>query len=388
MSALTARLRAWLGAGHPAFALGPRFLAFNPYRLLAAFSGIAVAVLVMFMELGLLQTILGSQAGIAARVAGELVMMHGTRDNLHDWTRFAPIRLSQAAADPEVERAIPLYQGGMLLRNPPDRAVHRVIAFAFPPDAPPLDIGDPDEIRAALARPNAVLFDRLSRPVYGPMERGREIELDGRIYNVAGEVAIGPDIVMDGAVVMGEGAWLGRDPGAWPIMGVVRLAPGADAGAVVARLKSAMPDMTVMTPRQLWWREIWFTLRVAPIGIIFAIGVATGAFIGSLICYQILFNEIFDLKKELSTLRAMGFADGFFRRLVLEQAYLLAMGGFAAGLIASFLIYRLLSHATGLEMSLGLSTIVAIALPTAVMAHLGGRLALRRLFAYEPADLY
>ena len=149
-----------------------------------------------------------------------------------------------------------------------------------------------------------------------------------------------------------------------------------------------MPDMRVMTPRQLWWREIWFTLRVAPIGIIFAIGVATGAFIGSLICYQILFNEIFDLKKELSTLRAMGFADGFFRRLVLEQAYLLAMGGFAAGLIASFLIYRLLSHATGLEMSLGLSTIVAIALPTAVMAHLGGRLALRRLFAYEPADLY
>ena len=49
MSALTARLLAWLGAGHPAFALGPRFLAFNRLRLLAAFSGIAVAVLVMFM---------------------------------------------------------------------------------------------------------------------------------------------------------------------------------------------------------------------------------------------------------------------------------------------------------------------------------------------------
>lgn len=388
MSALIASLRALLGAGHPAFALGTRFLAFNRLRLLAAFSGIAVAVLVMFMELGLLQTILGSQAGLAARVRGDLVMMHAARDNLHDWTRFAPVRLSQAAADPDIERVIPLYQGGMLLRNPPDRAVHRVIAFAFPADLPPLEIGEPEAMRAALVRSNAVLFDRLSRPIYGPMEAGREIELDGRIYNVAGEVTIGPDIVMDGAVVMSEGAWLGRDPGAWPIMGVVRLRPGADGGAVRQRLESALPDLAVMTPRQLWWREVWYTFRVAPIGIIFAIGVATGAFIGSLICYQILFNEIFDLKKELSTLRAMGFADGFFRRLVLEQAYLLAAGGFIAGLAVAFLVYRFLSQATGLEMSLGVPTILAIALPTAAMAHLGGRLALRKLFAYEPADLY
>jgi putative ABC transport system permease protein len=388
MSALTANLRAWTGAGHPAFALGFRFLAFNRLRLLAAFGGITVAVLVMFMELGLLQTILGSQAGVAALLRGDLVMMHGTRENLHDWTRFLPIRLSQSAADPEVERVIPLYQGGMLLRNPPDRALHRVIAFAFPADFPPLAIGEPAAIRAALARPNAVLFDRLSRPIYGPVAAGREIELDGRLYNVAGEVAIGPDIVMDGAVVMSEGAWLRREPDAWPIMGVVRLKPGADVAAARARLQQTMPDMTVMTPRQVWWREVWFTFRVAPIGIIFAIGVATGAFIGSLICYQILFNEIFDLKKELSTLRAMGFADGFFRRLVLEQAYLLAAGGFLAGLAVAFLVYRFLSQATGLAMSLGVSTILANALPTAARAHLGGRLALRRLFAYEPADLY
>ena len=386
MSALTASLRKRLG--HPAFGLGWRFLAFNRLRLLAALGGITVAVLVMFMELGLLQTILGSQAGLAALIRGDLVMMHGRRENLHDWTRFAPIRLSQSAADPEVERVLPLYQGGMLLRNPPDRAVHRVIVFAFPADFPPLDIGEPASIRAALVRSDAVLFDRLSRPIYGPMPQGREIELDGRIHRVAGEVAIGPDIVMDGAVAMSDGAWLGRDPGAQPIMGIVRLRPGADAGEARERLQAAMPDMAVMTPKELWWREVWFTFRVAPIGIIFAIGVATGAFIGSLICYQILFNEIFDLKKELSTLRAMGFADSFFRRLVLEQAYLLALGGFLAGLAMAALVYRFLSQATGLAMSLSLPTVFAIALPTAAMAHLGGRLALRRLFAYEPADLY
>jgi putative ABC transport system permease protein len=388
MSALITRLRALLGAGHPDFALGVRLLAFNRLRLLAALGGIGVAVLVMFVELGLLQTILGAQAGIAKLAQGDLVMMHQGRSNLHDWTRFESIRLAQAAADPDVAEAIALYQGGMLLRNPPDRSVRRVIVFAFPADNPPLAIGDPAAIRAALARSDAVLFDRLSRPLYGPMETGRAIELDGRLYKVAGEVAIGPDIVMDGAVAMSEGAWRAREPDAWPIMGVLRLRANADAAAVGARLARAMPDMAVMTPRQAWWREIWFTFRAAPIGIIFGIGVATGAFIGGIICYQILFNEIFDLKRELSTLRAMGFGEGLFRRLVLEQAYLLAAGGFLAGLLAAAFVYRFLAQATGLEMSLGWLSALVIALPTAIMAHLGGRFALRRLFTYEPADLY
>jgi len=37
---------------------------------------------------------------------------------------------------------------------------------------------------------------------------------------------------MDGAVVLSDGAWLSADPNAQPVMGVLRLEPGADLGAV------------------------------------------------------------------------------------------------------------------------------------------------------------
>ena len=58
---------------------------------------------------------------------------------------------------------------------------------------------------------------------------------------VLGTVAIGPDIVNDGAIVMSEGDWRARQPDAQPIMGVIRLDPGVDANAMAQTIRAALP---------------------------------------------------------------------------------------------------------------------------------------------------
>jgi putative ABC transport system permease protein len=277
----------------------------------------------------------------------------------------------------------------MLLRNPPDLSVHRIIVFGIRPQAPPLKLADPELVRSVLGRPDAVLFDSLSRDIYGPITLGRGILLDGHPFEVGGAARIGPDVVMDGAVVMGDGAWLAADPDAQPVMGVVRLQKDADLEAVRARLRKALPgDVSIMTPNEIFWREVGFTFRSAPIGIIFGVGVAAGAFIGGVICYQILFNEVMDLRKELATLKAMGFGNSFFRRLILEQAYLLAVAGFLVGLLGAWAAYGFLESATGLAMTLDWRAALFVAIPAALMAHLGALFALRHLSGFEPAELY
>jgi putative ABC transport system permease protein len=376
-------------AGRPDIGLGVRFITFHRGRLVAALGGVAMAVLVMFVELGLMAAILRSEAGLAGLINSDLVIMNASRDSLHEWTRIAPVRVAQAAAVFGVRDAAPVFESGMLLRNPPDLAVHRIIAFGIRPQDPPLALADPGLVRSALTRPDAVLFDSLSRDIYGPITPGRRLLLDGRPFNVAGAVKIGPDIVMDGAVVMSEGTWLAADPGAEPVMGVVWLQKGADLETVRADLRRALPnDVSIMTPREIFWHEVAFTLRAAPIGIIFGIGVAAGAFIGGIICYQILFNEVVDLRKELSTLKAMGFRSNFFRRLILEQAYFLAIGGFLIGLAGAWVTYRFLGNATGLAMTLDWRAALLVALPAALMAHLGALFAWRHLSAFEPSELY
>ena len=263
--------------------LGIRLLAFGRTRLLVAFAGISVAVVIMFVELGLLLGILDSQAMIADLVKADLVVMSRARTNLHKWNEFDRIRLSQIESMAGVMRAIPVYQGTAGVLDPADRVVRRIVVISFPPGDVPLSIGDPASITAALRRPNTILYDRLSRPIFGAIEEGSDVELDGAKFRVAGYVAIGPDVVNDGAMVMSDGDWLAKHPGGRPIMGAIDLQPGADPQAVKELIRSQMSrDIEVFTPQELRQREIDFTLRSAPIGILFGIGMLAGLAIGSL----------------------------------------------------------------------------------------------------------
>lgn len=369
--------------------LGLKFLAHNPLRLAAALAGVAVAVVIMFVELGLLLGVLNSQAMVASRLDADLVVMDRARVDLHKWNAMRDIRLHQIAADPNVADVIPIYQDTMGFRNPPDLAVRRIIVFAFPPDNVPFDMGDKEKISQLLRVPGQVLFDRLSRPIYGKVARGKDVELDGELFNVAGMISVGPDVVNDGAVVMSEGDWLSRHPNDEPIMGAIRLTPGSDVSKVRERILGALPDdILVMTPDEVRGREFLFTLKAAPIGILFGIGMLAGLVIGAITCYQILFNEIVDRFDQYATLRAMGFPGGFFRRIILEQAALLSAGGFLAGAFLAWIACLILAHATSLAVGFGVLSMVFVLMLTVGMTVTAGLLALKPVAHADPASLY
>ena len=388
-SPLTDRLRSFLESRQASFLLGVRLAASDSIAFGAAVAGLAVGVLVMFVEIGFLLSILQAQARIATRVRGDLIIMSAARTSLHDWRRFDRVRLAQALGYSRVEQAIPIYESGMLLRNPPARSVHRVIAFAFPADAVPLDIGSPSEVKEALQKPNTILFDRLSRPLFGTISPGHQIELNGRAYNVAGLVNFGPDMIMDGAVFMSDGTWLSSDPNARPIMGVIRLKPGTNITVAKHKLRALLPgDVTVMTPRDAYDREINFTLRTAPIGFIFGLGAVAGLVIGAIICYQTLYNQIIDCAKEYATLRAMGFSNSFFRRVMIEQGILLALASLVMGAIGGMAAYWLLGEATGMRVTLGCSILLVVGMPTLGVSAFAADRACRRIIGPELTELY
>ncbi len=388
VAAILASLRS-LWSMRSSFAVGVRVITFNPKRLLAAFAGIGVAVTVMFVELGLLTGLLNSQALMASLMRGELVVMSEARTDLHKWNTMSRIRLNQIAASESVEKVIPVYQGNMGLRDPDTNTVRRILIVAFPPDELPLDIGEPDEIAQALRTPNTILFDRRSRPIYAEMVVGGEAELNDMTYRVGGFIDLGPDIIHDGAVIMSDSSWIARNPAARPIMGIIRLWQGADPGDVRADLLASLPhDISIFTPDELHQREIEFTLGAAPIGFLFGIGLLAGIVIGSITCYQILFNEIVDRLKQYATLKAMGFSEGFLRGVIVAQALLLAVGGFAGGLAFAWLCYAYIAGRTALAVELSPASISFIFVLASGMCVVAGLLALRRVSTADPAELY
>lgn len=369
--------------------IGYRILVHDRRRLAGSALGIGMAVIILFVEMGFFFGVIDSQTNIARLIKGDLVVLHPRRSNLNKWTAFPRQRLDQIAAFPEVEAAIPYYKGTVGLLNAETGQVRRIVAIAFPPETPPIELGLSPGVVARLKRPDSVFFDRKSRRIYGKPRVGGEVWIDEKPFLVVGTVRIGPTIVHDGAVVMSESSLLALDPGDEPVMGVLRLRRGVQPEAVRDKIARAnFDDVTVLTREALLDREVGFTVTAAPIGLLFGFGVIAGLVVGTMVCYQILFNEITDHLPQFATLRAMGYSDGFIRRIILEQAGMLSVAGFAVGIAVAAGIYSYVEHEAALVMRITLARGVFGFLLTTAMCVAGGLLAMRRVTVADPADLY
>lgn len=370
------------------YRLGVQILLYGKWRCLAASLGIAMGVVIMFLEAGFFFGVLESQARIASLIRGDLVVQHRSQTHLNKWQEFPAIRISQIEAIAGVASVAPIYKGTMGLENAESGRIKRIVVYAWRPDDHPLAVGDPRLVADRLKLDRSVLFDRRSRDIYGDIREDEEIKLDGRSYRVAGLVDIGPGIISDGAVVMRQGLWLAHDREDQPMMGIVRLRPGANLETVRRRLLALAPsELSILTPGELRRRENQFVASAAPIGIIFGIGLLAGLVVGIITCYQVLFNEIADQLRQFAMLKAVGFSNGFLRRVILAQALTLSLLGFAIAVAIAYATYAYLGEETALVMRLAGSRLTAVLLLTMLMCLGAALLAIRRAVFTDPAEL-
>lgn len=380
--------------------LGTRLLFHNKVRLLLISLSVAVGVVIMFVEMGLLLGILDSQSLVTRLARGDLLVMNKSRADLHHWDKIPSSELALVTGVPGVAKVMPVYEDHVGLTDPDNCRGHsalqncrvrRIIVYAFSPDDMPLAVGDPAKVSAELKMSDSFLFDRLSRPIFGHIEPGMDVDIDKNPLQVSGLVEMGPDILNDGNIVMSEGEWLHRSPASQPIMGVVRVLPGADVEAVRARIVATAPkDVAVMTPAEARARENHATLHgeTAPIGILFTIGMFAGLVIGSINCYQVLYTEVSDHLGQYATVKAMGYSDSFLHGAILTQAVLLSLSGFAVGLVLSMIGDAYIAAATQLPVEIHPLPGFLVCLATIAMCMLAGWIAIRRVEAADPASLY
>jgi putative ABC transport system permease protein len=153
-------------------------------------------------------------------------------------------------------------------------------------------------------------------------------------------------------------------------------------------MKGMFPDLTVMTPLELAEREMKFTATSVPIGVVFGVGMMAGLVIGIVVSYQVLFNELNDLKPQYATLTAMGFSGWFLGRLVLEQALALCLLGFAFALPIVWYLFGLLARQTSMVMVLDFQRGLAIFGLTVIMCMVSALMAQQSVIRADPADLY
>jgi putative ABC transport system permease protein len=172
-------------------------------------------------------------------------------------------------------------------------------------------------------------------------------------------------------------------------VGVIKVFPGQRIPDVQRALRAALPaSVTVLTKAQLIDQERRFHLQVSPVGPIFDVGTLVGFAVGMLICYQILFSELSDQLSQYATLKAMGYYNSYLVKVVLEQAVLYALLAYIVAWVGCYVIFRVVGALAliPLQMSVGLTvTSVVLALTMCIGAAL---IAVRRVLATDPAELF
>jgi putative ABC transport system permease protein len=113
-----------------------------------------------------------------------------------------------------------------------------------------------------------------------------------------------------------------------------------------------------------------------------------GLVVGMVIVYQILFTDITNHLNEFATLKAMGYRHGYFIKVVYSSAFYLAVLGFVPGYFLSISLYRLAESQTSIPMPMTHERVVIVFLFILSMCAMAGMLAMRKLKAANPADMF
>jgi putative ABC transport system permease protein len=365
--------------------------------------GVGAAIVLIFMQLGFKQALMNSATRPHAALTGDLVVLSPYYQTLDRATWIPDRLLTVAREEPDIVSADPLFVAPLPVRDIATGTVRLISVFAFDPARPVFDLPGLAPALAMLRAPRRALFDKLSRPVYGPIEAAlREhgvvrlglavasLPLQPEI-ELVGTVALGPSIFSDGALIMGQdslsqltGIALDR-----PNFGVIRLAPGADPDAVARRLQQRLgAEARVLTKAQFIAAEQDAWARLTPIGTVFTLGIFVGGGIGLAFIYQILQMNIRNNLASYAVLKSMGYPASFFFALVAEISAIVGITGFAVALPLVWLLYRGTAATTGLEMSLkpeAALTVLAVVLSISLISAV---LALRKLRAADPVSLF
>jgi putative ABC transport system permease protein len=379
--------------------LGWLQLRHQPLRLISAIVGISFAVILIFVQLEFREAIFVSAVRYHNSMDYDLVMVSPKTDYLVASRQFPRNRLYQAKGFDGVRSVAPVYIARGSWRNPVDRATTRTIfVVAFNPTDEGFSRVLTPEQTDQIKVPDQLIFDRMGRPEFGPVvdmfERDGVVStaINDREITIVGLYSIGTSFGLDGGVYTSDLNLLRMFPernAAAIDLGLIRLDDGADVLAVREAISAAIPnDVIVMTPEEFRAKEIRYWNKTTPVGYLFAFGALIGVIVGFIIVYQILFADVQDHLQEYATLKALGYRQGYLRRVVLQEALILGALGFLPGCAISALVFSLAVDATRLPLEMNLHSAASVFALTLAMCVCSGLFALRRLRGADPAEVF
>jgi putative ABC transport system permease protein len=373
-------------------------------KLLAALSGVSVAIVLMFTQLGFQGALYDSAVNAARRFRGEIIMTAGDFETMAFNPPWMPIDFLYAARGVEgVNSAAPFYESAIQVINPTTGHALTCWIYAFSPAMPVFSDPEINSQLDVLRISERALIDLRSRNELGtiaarvPGEKRVDLILPipavsvQPVVKVEGVFNLGPTITVDGALITSDLNFYRflAIPLDRVTLGVVELLPGYDPLAVKLRIQRLLGDRArVFLKDEFIKNEQSYYARATPIGFIFGAGLGVGVVVGIVFISQVLHTMVNDNMREYATLRAIGYGQRFLVIVVTIVAVAISVIAYIPSVVISFFIYRFAGGATRLPMHLTVGYLTEVFVVVITMALVATVLSTNKLKQVDPVDLF
>lgn len=168
---------------------------------------------------------------------------------------------------------------------------------------------------------------------------------------------------------------------------VVRAEPGQDLQKLKAALQAAVPGVDVFTNQEMWLKTQNYWVFSTGAGVTTLMGAVLGLLVGIVVVAQTIYSATVDHIREFGTLKAMGARNSYIYRVIIEQALLSAVMGYALAIVVGWFVSR--STAAGEAIILLPPEMIAATFGLAILMCISASiLSIRKATSIDPAMVF
>jgi putative ABC transport system permease protein len=370
--------------------LARKILLHDKTRFAVTVMGVAFAVALVFVQVGLFEGLLSNASITIERSAAELWVTARSAPNVDLASTFPETYVQRVRSVPGVDRADNLIVWVVRVSLPTgateDAVVYGLedcVGWRLPWR---VEAGDPRDLR----RGKYVFLDDSARKRFGAYAVGDYREFYGQRLKIIGRsrealsFTTMPIAFMDYRVTQSMVPQELQNRATYIL---VKLSPGANAEAVRAEIQRRLPHNDVWT-RDEWAarsREYW--TETTGLGLNMLMTVFLGCIVGVSVVAQTLYTSTIEHLKEFATVKAIGGGNAEICAIIGKQALIAAVCGYALG---ASMAYELRPVMASLDLRLSLTPPLAISVFMGTLAFCLGASAIsfRKVATLDPAMVF
>ncbi len=371
--------------------LALKTLVHDKIRFAITVSGVAFAVTLVLVQVGLFQGLLSNATVTIEHIDADLWVTSKNTPNVDFAHAFPESRVERVRSLPGVARADNLIVTFMNVELP-SGAEEGSLVYAledFSKWSIPWKIteGDAENLR----RGRYVFFDDSAVKRFGKFEVGEYREILGQRVKVLGRTkeaksfTTTPITFMDYRLAQSMQPLTLRGNTTYQL---VKVAPGADVQAVKAAIKELLPHNDVFTKTEWAERSRSYWIVNTGIGLNMYLTVFLGCLVGVVVVAQTLYTSTMEHLKEFGTVKAIGGSNLDIYRILTRQAVVSAVVGFAVGVLPPLALAPVLAAKADLQLLLAPTFVAEVFVGTLVLCLAASAISFRKVAGIDPALVF